>query len=377
VSTSPSSTLIATLGRAGRPGREAAVRLDLLRSIGMRAARQRRQDDARHARLVTNGMRPGYKQLWAAAAEQVGAQLVDLSGGFLEIRRNGSTARVWNNWVALDDAVTLKLAGQKSLVHHLLTSAGLPVPEHTSYDAGDLRPALEFLRRTGGPCVVKPGSAAGGSGITSGIRTPAHLRRATLRAHRLYRELQIERQVPGDVYRFLFLEGQLIDVIRRLAPRVQGDGRSTIAQLVAAENDRRFAAAAGERPWLLRLDLDAVLTLEHAGLTVSSIPAAGESVAVKTAISQNGPDDNEGVLDEVSDELVADATRAVELVGVRLAGVDLITPDPRVSLVRAGGAILEVNGTPGLHYHYDVRDRERAVPVAVPILRRLLGESAA
>jgi len=37
--------------------------------------------------------------------------------------------------------------------------------------------------------------------------------------------------------------------------------------------------------------------------------------------------------------------------------------------------IIEVNGTPGLHYHYQVADEASATPVAVPILRRLLEES--
>ena len=37
--------------------------------------------------------------------------------------------------------------------------------------------------------------------------------------------------------------------------------------------------------------------------------------------------------------------------------------------------ILEVNATPGLHYHYETRNPERAVPVLIPILRTLLDES--
>ena len=34
--------------------------------------------------------------------------------------------------------------------------------------------------------------------------------------------------------------------------------------------------------------------------------------------------------------------------------------------------MLEVNATPGLHYHYQLDDRARATPVAVAVLRRLL-----
>ena len=157
----------------------------------------------------------------------------------------------------------------------------------------------------------------------------AQLRRACLRAGRESRDLLVERQAPGDVLRILLYHGEPLDVLRRRPPTVVGDGRSTIAELIAAENDRRFAAAAGERPWVLRADLDCVFALEHAGLSLRSVPPAGERVAVKTAVSQNGPADNESILGETSDELLAEAALAARTLGVRLAGVDVITRDPR------------------------------------------------
>ena len=40
----------------------------------------------------------------------------------------------------------------------------------------------------------------------------------------------------------------------------------------------------------------------------------------------------------------------------------MITPDPSVPLAEAGGAVIEVNTTPGYYYHY--YKREGRVPVA-------------
>lgn len=365
--------LLDTLIRAPRPVRQAAVGLDLLRSIGPREARQRKREDARMAAISPGAVRPGYRRLWQDAADELGAEMEHVGDGFLEFRRGDARARVWNNWVGLDDVVTARFAQDKTLGHRVLSAAGLPVPDHVAFAAGDLRPALAFLPATDGACVVKPVASAGGSGTTSGVRTSAQLQRARLRAGRQNGQLLIERQVPGDVFRLLFLEGELIGAIRRRAPSVVGDGAASIAALIAAENARRFAAAAGERTWLLRADLDAVFTLQNAGRRLSSVPARGERVAVKTAVSQNAPDDNERVApDELAGELVAEAAAAVRLIGVRLAGVDLITTAPGASLTAGGGVILEVNATPGLHYHYDVRDPAHADRVMVPILRRLL-----
>ena len=368
--------LLELVGRAGRPGRRLAAGADLARSVGLGEARRRWHDEDRLAALTADGRRPGYTRMWHEAAAAVGAEVADLGGGWLVFRRDGATTRVWNNWVGLDDIVTARLAADKERAHRLLTAAGLRVPAHRRFCAGDLGPAREFLAGCGGPCVVKPVSGAGGSGTTSGVRTERQLRRARLRAARLHGELLVERQVRGDVLRFLLLDGELLDVIRRHPPAVTGDGRSTILELIAAENERRFAAAAGERPWLLRPDLDAVFTLEAAGLRFSSVPPPGARVAVKTAVSQNGPADNESIADAVGQALVADAARAAAAVGVRLAGVDVITTDPTASLRHGEGAVLEVNATPGLHYHYEVRDPVHAVPVAERVLERLLARTS-
>jgi len=370
--------LLDALVRAPRPLRQAAVGVDLLRSIGVREALQRKREDAHMAELAVGDIRPGYRRLWQDAADEVGAEMEHVGEGFLEFRRGDAHTRVWNNWVGLDDVVTARFAQDKTIGHRLLAAAGLPVPEHVAFRAGDAAPALAFLRATGGACVIKPVASAGGSGTTSGVCTPAQLRRAQLRAGRQNRDLLIERQAPGAVYRLLFLEGELIGAIRRLPPTVVGDGVATIAELIAAENARRFEMAAGERTWLLRADLDAVFTLQNAGRRLSCVPDADERVAVKTAVSQNGPQDNERVgADELAAELISEAKAAVALLGVRLAGVDLITAAPTRSLRDGGGVVLEVNATPGLHYHYDVRDRAHADRVMVPILRRLLDERPA
>jgi cyanophycin synthetase len=363
------------LGRAGAPGRVLAPRLDLVRSIGVRYAlgEQRRR---LAARLPSDGRRAGYVERWFDAARQLGVEATDLSRGFVELRRGENRIVVWNHWVPLDDIVTLKLTLDKPLVHRILTAEGLPVPEHALFNVVDLAPALDFLARQDGPCVVKPVDRQGGTVTTSGIWTAAHLRRARLRARRLSQRLLIERQVPGDNYRLLFLDGELLDVVRRYPPRLVGDGRSSVRDLLAAENDRRYSIAGGRGTWDLVADLDTVLTLEQRGLTLGSVPAAGESVVVKTVVNSNGPEFNESVRDQVSDAFVADAARAASLLGVRLAGVDLISPDCRQPLAAAGGVVLEVNATPGLHYHYEIRNPDQGAPVLIPILRALFDGSA-
>src|SRR5664279_2100051 len=140
------------LGRAGLPGRTAAPRLDLLRSIGVRYAVQEQRKKLAARATPADGRRAGYVERWSEAARQLGAQATDLSRGFVELRLGENRAVVWNHWVPLDDVVTLKLALDKPLVHQLLAAEGLPVPEYAFFSANDLTPALEFLARRDGPC---------------------------------------------------------------------------------------------------------------------------------------------------------------------------------------------------------------------------------
>ena len=365
---------ISALDSAGRPGRELGVRLDLLRSTGIRYAMQRRREEARVADSATDARSSAYGMIWQQAAEELGAELSVLHGEFLEIVRDGASTRVWRHWVPLDDAVTLRLALDKLVVHDVLSRAGLPVPEHHAFDAGGFARARAFLERSGGPCVVKPINSASGSGTTTGVRMPEQLLRARLRAARISRELLIERQVEGDMYRLLFLDGDLLDAVQRRPPRVTGNGRASIRELIAAENERRLDPARRRSMPILRVDLDCVFALEAAGLKLGSVLAEGQTVAVKTVTSQNRIEDNETIREPLASEIVADARLAAERVGLRLAGVDLVTRDLRRPLSQSGGAIIEVNGTPGLHYHYQVADGANATRVAVPILMKLLEE---
>ncbi|HKC46053.1 MAG TPA: hypothetical protein VKB63_00525 [Gemmatimonadales bacterium] len=314
-----------------------------------------------------------YTALWrdAAAGLGEGARFRELDDAFWEIRYRGRCTRIARGMVMLDNPVTLALAGHKALVHRLLAATDLPVPPSHEFTLATLDEGEAFVREYGSPCVVKPARNSGaGEGVATHI-TRAELVRAALNASLYSRYVLIERQIPGDCYRLLYLHGRLLHAIRRHAPSVTGDGRSTIRQLITAENARR-AQDRGASVTRLRIDLDMKTTLRHARLTLRSVPDAGEAVVVKTVVNDNARADNVAVTCEIGAALRDEGARAAATLGVSLAAIDVITPNPRVSLGEANGVIIEVNSTPGLHHHYNVRNPD-GVDVAGPLLRCLLG----
>jgi D-alanine-D-alanine ligase-like ATP-grasp enzyme len=314
-----------------------------------------------------------YEPIWREAAEALGASVHARGSGYLEISRDDRRTLVWRNLVELDDPVTMRLAGDKPAVHRLFAAAGLPSPEFASFAGADLAGAIEFLEDLGVPCVVKPAFGTGrGRGVTCGVSSRVDLRRAAVWASRWAPELLIERQGDGSEYRVLALDGEVLDVLRRRPPRVTGDGRSTIAELIDAENRRRAHQSGASGLFAISTNLDCMLALRSAGATLASVPAAGEVLTVKHTANENGPEDNESVIDLAGPAFLDDMRAAASAIGLRLASLEVITSDLGQSLARSGGMIVEVNATPGLHYHYQLANGTPAVPVAIPILRTLL-----
>ncbi|HXH97475.1 MAG TPA: hypothetical protein VNH40_09730, partial [Gaiellaceae bacterium] len=98
---------------------------------------------------------------------------------------------------------------------------------------------------------------------------------------------------------------------------------------------------------------------------------------VKTASNVSGRRECSTFRQPISRELLAEARSAANALGVRLAGVDVVTIDVSSSLAGSGGAVLEVNPIPGLFHHYNVADPDRATRVAAPIVEALLRERQA
>jgi cyanophycin synthetase len=181
----------------------------------------------------------------------------------------------------------------------------------------------------------------------------------------------LEEEVPGANYRLLYLDGKLLDVVKREPPSVVADGTSTVKELLDRANQERLDQQGVVSHTLIGLDQDVETTLGRQGLSLRSVPPQGTRVQLKTAINDNSSLENVTALDELCPDILAETARAVELSGLRLAGVDIICSDPKRSLRDSGGVILEVNSPPGYFWHYHKRDG--SFPVALHVLCALFG----
>jgi len=315
-----------------------------------------------------------YRQMWQDAADRLGATMIDLANGFWRVEQGDRSTLIHNYIVQIDDPVTLNLAGDKVLCHQLLAAHGVRVPDHAAFTLPAIDRATSFMGRfPGSSFVVKPASGTSGArGVTTHITDPGECRRAAALASLYGSQLLIERWIPGESYRLLFLDGEMIHASRRRGLRVVGDGRSTVAQLVRAAGPSLDGSG---RAW--RLDVE--LTLAAQALTVDSIIAANRTVlAQSTRAPITDSVEIRTVFDEEATALIGphlrdEAAHAVRIIGSRFAGVDVITLDPRRSLQETSGVVNEINTTPGLHHHYGLEGAGSQTPPAVRVLTRLLG----
>jgi D-alanine-D-alanine ligase-like ATP-grasp enzyme len=299
-----------------------------------------------------------YQTMWRAACAKTGTTIAIRANGDIEMRRCGLCLEARDNETYVDEPAAITRSGYKQLVHRLLSEAGIPVPKHTVVTLREYESALAYLRTSRGAVVVKPAALTGGGfGVTTNVQTPRALRSAMAWARGYGKDILIEDQIEGDCYRILIMDGEHIDSILRRPPTVVGDGRSTIRQLLHRENRRRVAQGAARSQVVILTDRDLINTLARQGLVLGSRPPAGAVVRLKQAINENALQDNSPATGLLCVEIIAAARKAAELVGLRLAGVDVICADPWVPLAKSGGVVLEVNAPPNLYYHHlDGRD---------------------
>lgn len=290
-----------------------------------------------------------YQAFWSQAAHAVGASAQSTPEGFVLIQRDTETTRFWDNYTELDGPVTLRIAGHKGLVREILQKHDVPVAPGLIFSLDRVDRAIDFLK-THDACVVKPaaGSSAG-AGVCTNIRTPKHLTQAACAAAAHGAPLLIERQIIGRDIRVLLLDGQVLDVVERRPPSVIGDGRTTIAQLVHAANQQRLQAGIAHSQVLISKSWELHRCLASQGYSWKSVPPKGKSVRLKSAVNDNAAEDNIPVRDSTPDSLIELARAAADALQVRLAGVDLMVPNPDDSSDQP--VVLEVNTTPGMYIH--------------------------
>ncbi|KQQ97509.1 cyanophycin synthetase [Massilia sp. Leaf139] len=246
--------------------------------------------------------------------------------------------------------VAVKIASDKDLTKALLKEAGVPVPEGGTVTT--VEDAQRIARRLRAPVTLKPLDGNQGKGVTTRCETPEEVEKAFAFAREYGRRIIVERFVEGRDYRVLVAGGRIAAASFRRPAHVEGDGVSTITELVEIENQNP-ARGSGHSNVLTRLSLDAHAEdmLRRQGYTPDSVPGAGVCVELRSNANLSTGGTAEDCTDLLPESTRALCVRAAAKIGLDVAGIDIVCRDITVPLDEQGGAVIEVNAAPGIRMH--------------------------
>ncbi|MDP9312940.1 MAG: cyanophycin synthetase [Chloroflexota bacterium] len=246
--------------------------------------------------------------------------------------------------------IAVETASDKELTNRLLDDVGLPVPRNMLVRSAE--EAVAAAERFGYPVVTKPLDVSHGRGVSLNLQDAEQVRWGYEQAAQYRSAVLVETFLQGKDYRVLVVNEQVVAVAERVPAHVQGDGQHTIAELVEITNqDPRRGI--GHEKVLTRITINeqAQRLLQQAGYTADTVLQPGEIFHLRSTanISTGGT-----AIDRTSDihyDNIEIARRAARVVGLDIAGIDIITPNIGESLREVGGGIVEVNAGPGFRMH--------------------------
>jgi cyanophycin synthetase len=291
-------------------------------------------------------------------------------GNLVQIGYGARQRRVWTAETDQTSAIAESVSCDKELTKSLLAACGVPIPQGCIAHGAD--EAWQAAQDIGLPVVVKPRDGNHGRGVSTDLKTQKEVEDAFRIAENEGSGVLVERFVPGDEHRLLVVGGRVVAAAKGETASVVGDGRLSIAELICRQlNSDPRRGPSDDFPLgfiLIEEDPAVVLELKRQGYTPASVPGKGK----KVLIQRNGNIAND-VTDLVHPDVAAVVSLAARVVGLDIAGVDVVAEDISRPLEQQRGAIVEVNAGPGLHMHLMPAD-SKPRPVGEAIVDSLFPE---
>lgn len=269
--------------------------------------------------------------------------LIQLGYGVFQ-KRIQATITGNTNMIAVD------IAGNKHATKKLLGDMGVPVPR--GFRIREFDELERTIKLIGYPVVIKPLDGNHGKGATVGIKSIEAAQTAFERAQEYSRWVIVEQQLDGADFRALVVNNRLIAVAERRPAHIVGDGKNTIQTLIDMTNaDPRRGY--GHEKVLTAIDIDGQTRrcIASAGYTLESIPGKGEVLYLKTTANISTGGTAIDRTDEVHPHNAFLFERIARIIGLDVAGIDVIAPNLSERLSENGGGIIEVNAAPGFRMH--------------------------
>lgn len=250
--------------------------------------------------------------------------------------------RIAKNFISIAGATAYK-----DLTYTLLRRQSLPTPStifffRKNFIKEDVAKKLSNLRF---PIIIKDSAGSNSRGIFPYIKNLKEAQAVLEEEIVNFRSLIAQEMIFGKEYRVLMLNNKVIGALEMIPPRILGDGKSTIVQLIKEK----------QKHTRRKTPIDQMLKkiLSEQGFALDSVLGVGEIASIKKSSSLAEGGETRDVTDLVSPEITSVCAKAADAVGYYLAGIDIICEDISKDPASQTFGILEINGKPDIYIHYN------------------------
>jgi cyanophycin synthetase len=338
----------------GRYVARAAVQLflDLAENKPLQELQKTLADEIQEMRLLREDVRFGPSTASIVEeAEKRGIPYIRLNNSALiQLGYGINQRRIQATTTDRTNLISCDIASNKAATKKLLGEMGVPVPK--GYEIRSENEIAGAVKSVGYPIVVKPLDANHGKGASIGLTTMEEVVEAFHKAKEYSHRVIIEKMLVGSDFRALVVDNKLVAVAERTPAHVVGDGTSTIQQLIDKENENPLRGYGHEKVLtLITVDSQTRFLLEAKKYRLETILPAGEIFHLKSTanLSTGGT-----AIDRTDDTHPANVflfERIAKIVGLDVAGIDVMAPNVSEPLTDNGGGVIEINAAPGFRMH--------------------------
>jgi D-alanine-D-alanine ligase-like ATP-grasp enzyme len=302
--------------------------------------------------------RPFISTIIEKLAPKMGAQvLMEPEYGFVGMIRfaNGKSSFFRNHNFNINPQGAAAIAHDKGYAAFFLHALGYVTPEGQTFFSEEHNKHLTrkrtiddgyaYAKALGFPVIVKPNDGRQGKLVTK-VYNKTEYYRAARKILNASRVMLVQRYCVGNDYRVVVMDDEVISVYQRKPLVVEGDGKATIAKLLARK--AREYIATGRDTKLNSEDFRIGMKLKRQGLSLNSVPKNGEVIELLDNANLSTGGDAIEWTHKIHPDFSRLCINITRDMGLRLCGVDIITQDIAKPLRGQQYIVLEINSAPGL-----------------------------
>ncbi|MBX4199126.1 cyanophycin synthetase [Candidatus Parcubacteria bacterium] len=284
--------------------------------------------------------------------------------------KNGRRSYFRYNTLDLNPMGSSEIAKDKDYANFFMNGMGYPtVPGSKAFYSEEWAKAIgspsrsidaayHHAQKLGFPVIVKPNSGSQGAGVML-VHNKHEFYKAARAVFKRDRVMLVQEQLHGKDYRLVVLDKKVISVYERIPLSVEGNGKSTIGQLL--KKKQALFIELGRDTKIKAKDPRIAAKLKHQGLGLRSVLRKGQKIFLLDNANLSTGGDSVDVTDKVHPGFKKLAVEITRNMGLRLCGVDFMV-DGDISEKPGAYWVLEINSAPGLdHYSRMGKAQEKIV----------------